>query len=266
MSLLTRQSLVRLARKYDALIVTDDVYDFLQWPISSTSPSTLTHAVLPRLVDVDRVLEPAPGPDDFGNAFSNGSFSKIAGPGIRTGWAEGTPKFVYGLSQCGSTRSGGSPSQLAATIVNVLLSSGALSTHIETVLKPAFQKRHRVMMHAIKKDLVPLGITVTEGSLPGTDVFGGYFLWIELPSTLDAEVVTALCKKEENLIVAPGKIFEVQGDESVAFPSSVRLCFSHEEEADLQEGVARLARVVKRILEGEIDVGAVAKQDTAAFQ
>jgi hypothetical protein len=71
MSLSHRKKLVQLARKYDALIITDDVYDFLQWPTSSSSTSTTSKALLPRLVDIDRTLEPIPGPEDFGNAVSN---------------------------------------------------------------------------------------------------------------------------------------------------------------------------------------------------
>ena len=103
MSLARRQELVTLARQHDALIITDDVYDQLQWPASPTSSqSSLETAVLPRIVDIDRYLEGGAhrkGSDGFGNAVSNGSFSKIAGPGCRTGWAEGTEKFAYGLSQ-----------------------------------------------------------------------------------------------------------------------------------------------------------------------
>jgi DNA-binding transcriptional MocR family regulator len=88
MSLRRRQELVRLAREYDALVVTDDVYDFLQWPSSLTSQSmSLEKAVMPRIVDIDRYLDGGferKGADGFGNAVSNGSFSKICGPGLRT--------------------------------------------------------------------------------------------------------------------------------------------------------------------------------------
>lgn len=117
MSLRRRRQLVRVAREFDALVVPDEVYDFLQWPASSSSssasatvktdaadeaPSLLMTAHLPRLVDVDRELEGGPerpGADGFGNACSNASFSKIAGPGLRVGWCEGTEKFAYGVSQ-----------------------------------------------------------------------------------------------------------------------------------------------------------------------
>jgi DNA-binding transcriptional MocR family regulator len=264
MSLSYRRSLVQLARKYDALIITDDVYDFLQWP--TTSPQSLTRAILPRLVDIDRAMEPVPGQEDFGNAVSNGSFSKIAGPGVRTGWAEATPKLVYGLSQCGSSRSGGAPSQLTATFMDSLLRSGDLGEHIEKVLQPAYKRRYEIMMSAIRKELVvPLGVKVEEGKIEGKDVFGGYFIWLELP--VDAEVVSERCRETENLIVAPGKLFEVQGDGSIKFENSVRLCFSWEEEADLEEAVIRLARVVKDVIDGKGTkaVAKVSKRDLEEF-
>lgn len=103
MTLKRREELVRLAREHDALIITDDVYDFLQWPADlSTKDLSLDRAVLPRIVDIDRYLDGGAereGADGFGNAASNGSFSKIAGPGLRTGWCEGMPKLAFGVSQ-----------------------------------------------------------------------------------------------------------------------------------------------------------------------
>lgn len=274
MSLSTRESLVRLARKYDALIVTDDVYDFLQFPTSSsTSTASLSRALLPRLVDLDRSLEPVPSDDSFGNAMSNGSFSKIAGPGVRTGWSEATPKFTYGLSQCGSSRSGGAPSQLAATMMAELLMHGELQTHIEKILKPAYKKRYEIMIEAIKKHLIPLGVKVGEVSFEGKAVFGGYFIWLELPQNTSAELVAAKAKQDENLIVAPGPIFEVSNDPSVRFQNSLRVCFAWEEESDLEEGVIRLARVVKNFGDGACSLSKEnvkdqqsVKQDLGEFQ
>lgn len=94
-----REALVRLAREFDALIITDDVYDFLQWSADPKKPlANPDKAFVPRLVDVDRYLDGGPI-GDFGNTVSNGSFSKLIGPGVRTGWAEGTEKFAWGLSQ-----------------------------------------------------------------------------------------------------------------------------------------------------------------------
>jgi DNA-binding transcriptional MocR family regulator len=253
MPLSCREGLVRLARRYDALIITDDVYDCLQWttsPVSETTSTSLSKAILPRLVDVDRTMEPVPGPDSFGNAMSNGSFSKLAGPGCRTGWAEATPKFVYGLSQCGSSRSGGAPSQLVATMMTELLKSGEMERHIKEFLNPAYKKRYGIMIKTIQKYLLPLGVRCGEITANGQEIFGGYFLWLELPPNVSAEEVADRAKNEENLIVAPGYIFEVENDSSVEFPNSLRLCFSWEGEDDLEDGVVRLSRVVRNVKDG----------------
>ena len=110
MTLDRRREVVRLAREFDALVVSDDVYDFLQWPANPSASADIRNtwvermqtAHLPRLVDIDRELDAGAEratADGFGNTCSNGSFSKIAGPGIRVGWAEGTEKFAYGVSQ-----------------------------------------------------------------------------------------------------------------------------------------------------------------------
>ena len=103
MTLRRREELVRIAREYDALIITDDVYDFLQWPSSQAAQKQgLDKAILPRIVDIDRALEGGAerhGADGYGNAVSNGSFSKICGPGVRTGWVEAAEKLAYGVSQ-----------------------------------------------------------------------------------------------------------------------------------------------------------------------
>jgi DNA-binding transcriptional MocR family regulator len=91
-----REALVRVARKHDALVICDDVYDFLAWA-EGTKSKLIGHS-LQRLVDIDRILDGGPV-DAFGNVVSNGSFSKLLGPGCRVGWAEGSEAFVYGLSQ-----------------------------------------------------------------------------------------------------------------------------------------------------------------------
>lgn len=104
-------------------------------------------------------------------------------------------------------------------------------------------------MDAIERHLVPLGVSVSKVSLEGRDVFGGYFIWFELPEGMSAERVAMLAKERENLIVAQGDMFEVYGDEeAVRFERWVRVCFAWEDEELLVEGIERLGRVVRDML------------------
>ncbi|KAL1982413.1 hypothetical protein VTN96DRAFT_1318 [Rasamsonia emersonii] len=247
-SLRRREQLVRLARRYDALIVSDDVYDFLQW---SSRPETVLpnpeKAFIPRLVDIDRYLDGGPI-DGWGNTVSNGSFSKLIAPGVRTGWAEGTERFVYGLSQTGSSRSGGAPSQLTATFIDQLLSTGALQKHIATVLQPAYGKRYHQVMTAIHDHLLPLGFRIPSSSPP---VVGGYFIWVNLPQPLRATELAQKALTEENLKIGSGTLFQVQGDPTEGsddFEGSIRISFAWEEFDLLDQGVQRLAAVARRML------------------
>ncbi|KAK0627803.1 pyridoxal phosphate-dependent transferase [Immersiella caudata] len=266
-----RRELVRVARKYDALVVVDDVYDFLQWKVGSDGAGDgRLPEVLPRLSDIDIAMgrsEHEPEGKHFGHAISNGSFSKLVGPGARTGWVHGTEDFALGLSQTGSTRSGGAPSQLCAAMITELVTSGELDEHLETNTRPALQARHARTVAAVKRELGECGVEVLESSEKGKNVYGGYFVWLTLPEGgPDAGEVAERAKREENLVVAPGKLFEV--GEGAKFGRNIRLCFSWEDMEDVEEGVRRLGRVLGRMRDGEKeDAGRQEPEDdTGAFK
>lgn len=155
-----------------------------------------------------------------------------------------------GIHNSGIQRSGGSPSQLTSTYLTKLLQTGQLQNHIQTVLRPAYARRYSLMADAIKEHLIPLGFTMPQ---PDRDVVGGYFVWLGLPEELTAKELTQRCQDEERLVIAPGSIFEVPGDDSLTFERSIRLCFAFEEEAKLGEGVKRIGDVAKRMLERSED-------------
>ena len=97
MSRSRREGLVKLAREFDALVVSDDVYDFLRWPADQMKPLDTDLGVLPpRLVDIDKSLE---GGTEYGNTVSNGSFSKIVAPGTRVGWLEAAEPFITAMAK-----------------------------------------------------------------------------------------------------------------------------------------------------------------------
>ncbi|KOS20655.1 Uncharacterized protein ESCO_006817 [Escovopsis weberi] len=251
MSLSRREGLVSLARRHDALVVCDDVYDFLQWPLEgpATARDELeTMMRLPRLCDIDR-LASVDDPRGFGHAVSNGSFSKLVGPGVRTGWVEGSHAFTLGLSKTGSTMSGGAPSQFCAGLMAELLLTGELQNWVEATVRPALRRRHGLMMRAVREHLMPLGVTAMESSIPGCDIYGGYFIWLTLGGRgLSARVLSDAALREENLVIGQGDDFAVPGDEEgPSFERNVRLSFSWESEENIVEGVRKLGELIRRV-------------------
>ncbi|CAH0027186.1 unnamed protein product [Clonostachys rhizophaga] len=267
MSLRRRQDLVRLAREFDCLVITDDVYDVLRWPKDAKDPlSSYLGAIPPRIVDVDRTLDGGPS-QPWGNAVSNGSFSKIIAPGIRTGWAEATPAFALSLSELGATRSGGCPTQIAGTFVAEMIGTGRLQSHISDVLIPTYSARYHTMFRAIDEYLIPLGFKVSIGKLyeetnavvngHGTAVpaAGGYFTYLTVPADLpvDTGKLAALAMEKYNLKFAFGAMMAVEGDEgslqrSVSgYGNGIRLCWAWHPEDEILEGIQRLASLVKEI-------------------
>lgn len=104
------------------------------------------------------------------------------------------------------------------------------------------------MLQAIKQDLLPLGATMPQTDL---EVAGGYFIWLTLPYGLSAEMLAERTLSEESLVIAPGPLFKVQGDNAgkrMRFESDFRLCFSYLEEDLMVEGVHRLAKVLAKVL------------------
>ena len=77
---------MKLARKYDMLVITDDVYDLLTY-IPDPIPS--------RLVTLDSPLSTEEG---FGNTLSNCSFTKLLAPGLRFAFIQGRSSLIHELS------------------------------------------------------------------------------------------------------------------------------------------------------------------------
>lgn len=105
------------------------------------------------------------------------------------------------------------------------------------------------MVQAIQQDLVPLGVTMPQTN---GNVAGGYFVWLTLPHGLHAEALAQRTLSDESLVIAPGPLFRVQGDRAgkeMSFESNFRLCFSYLEEELMIQGVQRLAKVLRKMLQ-----------------
>lgn len=264
MSVDVRERLVKLAREFDVLLISDDVYDVLAWPVGRSEVNRTQTSAPPRLVDIDRAL---PGASAYGNAISNGSFAKVIGPGIRVGWVEATPSFVSGLRLVGSSSSGGAPSHFASTMVDRMLRNRSLQNLIHDVLIPEYQRRSRILISSIEKQLLPLGYKIEAvGPVPG--VAGGYFTYVRIPSfftkhRIFAKTLAGIALKDYSLRIAFGHMFVVAGDdlsskraeEDTGFAYCLRLSWSWLEIDQIKEAIDRLAQcttdVQKKIEAGE---------------
>jgi 2-aminoadipate transaminase len=83
-------------------------------------------------------------------------------------------------------------------------------------------------------------------TLTWPDPQGGFFLWVTLPASIDADALLTRALTERLSYVA-GSAFYVQDP----VPNVLRLCFSAPSTEQIDEGVKRFARALK----GEIAAG-----------
>lgn len=153
-----------------------------------------------------------------------------------------------------------------------MLRSGHLQGHIKQILIPTYRKRYYTLMAAISKFLVPLGVTVEVNKSNNSTTAGGFFTYLRFPDDLpSARTVAAYALKEQLLRIAFGHMFTVTGDQgsvtraesSEGFAKCVRLCWAWHEEAEIEEGIERLAAAIVGIREmmqrgenvGEVSIG-----------
>jgi DNA-binding transcriptional MocR family regulator len=165
------------------------------------------------------------------------------------------------MTPSGSTKSGGAPSQLTSTYMTHIIRSGELQHHIDTTLLPAYAHRHHTMVNAVEEHLVPLGFQMHRPN----DFFGGYFIWLALPTSLHDLDLVGECLRRANTIVASGKVFQVPGDSRQQFNNHIRLCFAFEDVSRLIEGIRRISQVSIVLLERRGDCGGNS-QDSKAQQ
>lgn len=218
--------LLSIARKYNILLLCDNVYDQLYYDPEFQLPTPL--------VRLDRETLPE---GSYGNVIANRSFSKYLGPGLRVGWQEcATPELAYHLSQTGANKSGGSPSHLNTFIVGQILRSGAIEPVLNN-LRSVYGDRSRRYVEAIKKYL-PEGTKISGGD-------GGYFLWLRFPDEYDTQAITTECK-EKGIILAPGQHFEVVGAEKGWGNHCFRISVSFHDAAEAEQAIKVWGDVAKK--------------------
>ncbi len=208
-----RGRLLELARHYQTLVVEDNPYRELRF--EGTAPPPLA------AIDQD------------GRVIYLSTFSKTLCPGLRIAWMAASDEFIR---QCVIAKQGMDLCCPALTqaIAAELSAEGHLPLRIPGIVERYRHKRD-TMLAALSQEM-PAGVTWTRPQ-------GGLFLWVKLPDDLDTERLLSEAV-EEGVAYVPGAGFHADG----GVRNAMRLNFSFPSPAEIEEGIHRLARLVKRHL------------------
>jgi 2-aminoadipate transaminase len=206
-----RERLIALAEEFKTLIVEDNPYREMRF--AGTAPPPIT------------VL------DGQGRTLYLSTFSKTLAPGLRIGWMTGPAPVIercvtakQGMDLCGPS--------LTQAIAAALLAQGGLAARLPGVVG-RYRRKCQVMLDALAREM-PAGVSWTRPE-------GGLFLWARLPEGLDAGAMLKSAL-EEGVAYVPGQAFHCDGSGR----NTMRLNFSYPVEGQIREGIARLARIVRR--------------------
>src|SRR4051794_9219281 len=203
LSLDKRRRLLQLAEQYDFMIFEDDPYIELRFE-GERLPTMLS------LDSSDRVVYAS-------------SFSKTVCPGIRVGYLAGPAETIAAIQKL-ATETYISPNMVAESIVNQFCRSGDIDKSVETV-KAALRERVERLSAALERDLPDAKFTAPAG---------GYFLWVDLPDSVDVDALSAAAQ-DRGVVFVKGTDFLLEGGQS-----SLRLAYSGVTADEIDEGMKRL--------------------------
>lgn len=206
-----RRELARLSREKGFTIVADEVYQLLHY--TETPPPALGTMI------------------DDGNILSLGSFSKIMTPGLRLGWIQASQALMNQMLATGVINSGGSFNHFTSLVMREAIESGAQDTWLDH-LRGVYRQRLATMDTALQEHFRDLA----EWKRP----HGGYFFWLELAGVTDTTQIKALAG-DYRTGFQPGAVFSCKRD----FSHFLRLSFAHYTDGEIEEGVARLASLIR---------------------
>jgi 2-aminoadipate transaminase len=208
MALERRELLVELARRFGFPIVEDVAYRELAF--DGTALASLW-SLAPDLV------------------VQAGTTSKTFFPGVRLGWAVGPPEIA---------------AQLVNAKQNTDQCAGALGQRLfEEYVRRGWIDEQLAQSRALYAEKCERMLAALERSMPRGTLWtrsrGGFFSWLTLPSGVEAtELATRAV--EAGVGIVPGTLFFADGRGA----DNVRLSFSMVDEAQIDQGVERLAALI----------------------
>ena len=210
MSLERRKRLLELAHEYGVPVIEDSPYRALRYRGEN----------VPAIYSLE----------SENHVIVLGTFSKLLAPGLRLAWILAPTEWMDRMVVAKQSMDLCSPSytQLMAA---EYLKRGLLSKQIENI-RTAYGKKLEAMLEALRKHM-PKGV---EWSRPE----GGLFLWVKLPKKMSAnELFPKAIEKKVAYVV--GSAFHCNGKGQ----NTMRLNFSYSSEQQIDEGIRRLAVMIK---------------------
>jgi 2-aminoadipate transaminase len=220
MSAERKRELADLARRYDFLILEDVAYRELGFG----APGLGTAAPPPSLWSL--------APDVVLQA---GTFSKIFSPGFRMGWAAG-PADIIGRLVIAKQNS----DQCAGALGQRMLETYGRGGHLDRQVAASrvlYERRARLTTDALAAHM-PDGTTWTTPA-------GGFYVWVTCPDGVDTVALSAAARARKVAYV-PGRPFYLA--DAGAGASQIRLSYSRVADDLIDEGIRRIADVVKSAL------------------
>jgi len=170
--------------------------------------------------------------DDTNNVVMLHTFSKIFVPGFRLGWVIAHPDIIRKLAFAKQSVDLCTPA-FTQLVTYEYCRRGLLEKHIEQV-KAVYHKKRDVMLRALDEYMPKV-----EG-LRWTRPQGGLFLWIMLPDHINCDKLFYEAV-EQNVAFVIGSAFHCDGRGQ----NTMRLNFSYPTNEEIDEGIKRLAKVIK---------------------
>ena len=217
-----RLKLVELADRYGVPIIEDDPYGQLRFEG--------TH--IPSIVVLDEKLHPQNG-HYTGNVIYLSTFSKTLAPGLRLAWVIAPPEVIRKLvtAKQGADLHTATFNQVVAYEVG---RGGFIDNHVQHIRK-VYCERRDTMLEELEEHM-PAGVQWTHPQ-------GGLFLWITVPEQLNS-VDIFKDAVEQKVAFVPGESFYPCGGGH----NTMRLNFSYCTPEMINEGIARLATVIRKHL------------------
>lgn len=208
-----RQRIVQICRDNNILVLEDNPYGLLRFDGHPLAPMR------------------AGNPDDV---IYLGSFSKIFAPGVRLGWAL-VPKHLHRRFYLACEAVVLCPSPLTQMLVSAYLRDYDWRAHLATT-RDLYKRRCDAMLDALSRHL-PEGASWTTPD-------GGFFVWVTLPERVDTYPLLHQAI-DAGVVFIPGAAFTPSDETS----NKLRLAFSAVSPEDIEEGIRRLAPILKQAIE-----------------